>query len=183
MNRQIIRVFLFKLLILSGCPLFVLPSVVSAGETDQITQLRTLFTTPLERKKLDELRNAGQFDNKQNQQTGAPVIRAPLKVEVKGVVFRDKQKPVVWVNEGNTLKSQTIEDGIRVRTSGVNKNRLKVPVKVFQKNLSMKPGQQWTEADRIIQDKYQIKRPEIETNETVIKEESMENKKDISPVK
>lgn len=133
--------------------------------SDKATRLRTLFTTPLERKKLNELRNAGEFDKNASQGSGSITIREPLKVEVKGIVFRETQKPVIFVNKGNTMKSRKIEDGVSVRTSGVKKDRLKIPVKVYQKTLSMKPGQYWTETDKKIRDNYQIKQPKSRIGE------------------
>ena len=174
MNNKI--TVLFCLAVVSCLSLFSI-KIVNAAEYEQAKRLRTLFTTPLERKKLDELRNKGQFDvNRQTEDDGT-VIRPPLTVEVKGLVLRDNKKPVVWVNEGNTLKSQKIEDGVRVRSSAVNRNNLKIPVKVYQKHLTMKPGQQWTETDGKIRDIYQIKQPEIGTSETEFNGETQDNQK------
>jgi len=143
-------------------------AVESATISDSAKRLRTLFTTPLERKKLDELRKAGEFDKAGGQSSGAAIIREPLKVEVKGIVYREAHKPVVFVNKGNTMKSQKIEDGVSVRPAGLKKGRLKVPVRVYQKTLSMKPGQYWTETDKKVRDNYQIKQPKPGIKEAVI---------------
>ena len=169
------RSLLLAILLATGFIDLVNIKTLSAAETDSVERLRTLFTTPLERKKLDDLRKTGQFDGKTNQATGQAIIREPLKVEVKGIVFRDKQKPVIWVNDGNTLKSHKIEDGVKVRTSGVKKSKLKVPVRVFQQTLSMKPGQQWSETDPRVQDKYQIKPAKKGTSEAESADQSTDN--------
>jgi len=153
------------LMIISVQGMLLINHAVLAAESDQAARLRTLFTTPLERKKLDELRNAGEFDKATDKGSGPAIIREPLKVEVKGIVFRESKKPVVFVNKGNTLKSQKIEDGVSVRMSGVKQGKLKVPVKVYQKTLTMKPGQHWIETDRKIRDNYQMKRPKAMTKD------------------
>ena len=138
---------------------------VIAAEYDQASELKTLFTTPVERQRLDNRREAGEFENNQ-QESSAPLIRQqPLKVEVKGVMFREKGNPVVWVNEGNTLKSKRINDDIRVRTKYVKQKNLKVPVQVNSRSLRMKPGQVWLETDGKVKDKYQIEVTKFKTKE------------------
>jgi len=129
---------------------------VIAAEYDQASELKTLFTTPVERQRLDNRREAGEFENNQQESSGPLIRLKPLKVEVKGVMFREKGNPVVWVNEGSTLKSKRINDDIRVRTKYVKQKNLKVPVKVNNKSLRMKPGQVWLETDGKVKDIYQI---------------------------
>ena len=137
-----------------------------AKEFDDASKLRTLFTTAQERRELDKLRASGKFDSAQKGSSGPAVRLEPLKVEVKGVVFREQGDPVVWVNEGNTMKSKKIDDGIRVRTQYIKQKNMKVPVKVHGKSLKMRPGQIWVETDNKVKDKYQdkeqMKKPESE---------------------
>jgi hypothetical protein len=140
----------------------------AAKDLNNPERLKTLFTTQQERRQLDELRGAGSFDALKDETSGPLIRLEPLKVEVKGIVFREKGKPVVWINKGNTLKSKKIDDDIRVRTKYVKIKNLKVPVKVSDRSLRMKPGQVWLETDDKIKDKYQIKPPKAETNEGVI---------------
>ncbi|TNF39268.1 MAG: hypothetical protein EP315_00045 [Gammaproteobacteria bacterium] len=129
---------------------------VQAAEFDNAGSLKSLFTTPLERQKLDEMRNSGKF-SKSGGSDSTGLVRLPLKIDVRGIVIREAGQPVVWVNEGNTLKSEKIEDGVRVRSDYIRKEPVVIPVRVDSKTLKMKPGQQWDERSDKIQDKYQIK--------------------------
>jgi len=137
--------------------LLVSPPMI-ANQNDKLGKLMTFFTTSSERNKLDQMRKTGKFD-KGPGVTGSSVgiIREPTKVEFKGLMVREKGKPVVWINEGNTLKSNKINQQISVKTRFIKKDQLKVPVKVSQKKISLKPGQQWSEMDNKVKDKYQTK--------------------------
>jgi hypothetical protein len=143
------------LFILTGLSL----SVETVAETtDDARRLMTFFTTSTERNKLDELRKQGKYNKKSGSRTsGVSILREPLKVELKGVMIREKGKPVVWVNNGNTLKSNQIDQQIRVKNKNIKKEQLKVSVKVSEKHLNLKPGQQWSESDNKVSDKYQAK--------------------------
>lgn len=144
---------------------------------NDISKLHTLFTTPGERRDLNALRDSGKFDSSGGTtQSAGPAVRLqPLKVEVKGVMFREQGEPVVWVNKGNTIKSKKIDDNIRVRTQYVKQKSLKVPVKVFDKSLKMKPGQVWQETDKKVKDNYQIKQPKVVTKEAEMENEAGDN--------
>ncbi len=134
----------------------LLVSQVQANEFESQANLKTLFTTPLERKQLDQMRDSGKFSKQQGADNPGSGVHLPLTVDVRGVVIREVGKPVVWVNEGNTLKSEQI-DGVRVRTDYIKSEPVSIPVRVNQKTLKMKPGQQWQESDSKIKEKYQIK--------------------------
>jgi len=129
---------------------------VFAEEFESARNLKALFTTPLERIKLDEMRNNGSF-SKNTSNESSNLVRLPLKIDVRGIVIREVGSPVVWVNEGNTLKSEKIENGVKVRSDYIRNEPVMIPVRVDQKTLKMKPGQQWDETSDKIQDKYQIK--------------------------
>lgn len=149
--------------------------IAIADDFEKSDKLRTLFTTPLERNQLDDLRNSGEFDNVK-QENAVAIRLQPLKVEVKGVVYREKGNPVVFVNEGNTLKSNKIDDDIRVRSKYVKRKNNKVPLKVNEKSLKMKPGQTWIETEDKVKDNYQTKRPKVETKEAAPSQDPVDNK-------
>ena len=138
---------------------FILVSpVVMANQNDKVGKLMTFFTTSSERNKLDQMRKAGKFDkDSAGKGNGVSILREPTKIEFKGLMIREKGQPVVWVNEGNTLKSSKINQQISVKTRSIKKDKLKVPIKISQKRINMKPGQQWTEVDNKVKDKYQTK--------------------------
>ncbi len=151
--------------------------ILMAEELDSVSKLKTLFTTQQERRQLDKLRTTGVFETEQGNSSASVMRFEPLKVEVKGVVFREKGKPVVWVNKGNTLESNKIDNDIHVRTKYVKIKNLKVPVKVNNRSLRIKPGQVWVETDTKVKDKYQIKEPKSKTKEDVVAEVQVDNKK------
>lgn len=132
----------------------VTPSVLSAAEYDRVTQLKRLFTTEYERDELNRLRNSGKY-NKQSTTTSAISFREPVNIKMQGIVHRKNKKPVVFINDNNTLDSATINNEIIVSETRIKAN--KVPVRINQQSLKLKPGQQWNETSRKTQDNYQIK--------------------------
>ena len=136
---------------------FVFSSNAFSQEYAKASSLKTLFTTSLERQQLDKLRNSGAYDQKKEDVSGSVVLRPPLKVEMKGLMIREKSQPVVWINQGNTLKSSKIDQDIKVNVKNIKQESLKVPVRVNSKYLTMRPGQQWNESENKVKDKYQIK--------------------------
>ena len=135
----------------------VTPSVVSASEYDRVTQLKRLFTTEYERDQLNRLRDSGKYIKKSANasKTSNISIREPVKVKMQGIVKRKNRKPVIFVNDSNTLRSSSINNEFTVSESRIKAN--KVPVRINQQSLKLKPGQQWNESSRKTQDNYQIK--------------------------
>lgn len=144
-----------KYCIFLSCILFFIHA--QAKEFESSDNLKTLFTTPIERKHLDEMRNSGYFSKQQDTNKSQSSIRMPITVDVRGIVIREVGSPVVWVNNGNTLKSETVDEGVRVRTEYIKTEPVSIPVRINQKTLKMKPGQQWQELDSKIREQYQIK--------------------------
>jgi hypothetical protein len=136
----------------------IFPVQSMAIKANNVENLMTFFTTPNERNKLDAMRNKGQFDNKSTIKGSAvSIIPEPTKIELKGVMTRENGKAVVWINNGNTLKSNRIDQQISVKTRSIKKGQLNISLKASQQRLRMKPGQQWNESDNKIIDKYQTK--------------------------
>lgn len=146
---------IIKILLLSG---LIFSQNLLAENKDKIEKLMTFFTTQTERNALNKRRDAGEYDKKTaGKGSGPAILREPVKVELKGVMIREKSGPVVWVNNGNTLKSNKIDHKISVNKQLIKKDQTKVLVRVNQKKLRMKPGQQWNELDNKVKDKYQTK--------------------------
>lgn len=128
---------------------------VLADGNNSAKELMTLFTSASERVRLDHLRNSGKFDiNSDARKMNVSVPREPDKVELKGVMIRGNGKSVVWINDGNTMKSNKIDQKIKVSDRSIKQDDLKVSIKVSQQRLKMKPGQQWNEVDNKVKDKY-----------------------------
>lgn len=142
---------------------FLMPNTAFSELLDTQKNLRTLFTSPHVRRQLDLQRQQGKFDNA-SQASSTIILHKPITVKMQGVVIRKNKKPVVFVNDGNTLKSPKINNEIIVGAKKTNKKIYKVPVRVNQKSIKLKPGQQWNESDKEVKDSYQIKPIKIKTD-------------------
>jgi len=141
-----------------------LPSIIlllfcvssNANEFDAQKNLRTLFTTPDERQKLDKLRRQGKYNN----QTPTPPItqaQKPVSLKMQGVVIRKNQKSVIFINDSNNLISNKIESDITVKPQANTDKTYIVPIQVNQTHVKLKPGQQWNELDKSVKDTYEAK--------------------------
>ena len=156
------------------CVMLLLSTTAHGEALEKQNNLRTLFTSNHVRNELDKQRNSGKFDNIQQQSTTA-VVREPVTVKMQGVVIRQNQKPVVFVNDSSTLNSATINDEIRVNPKRVKKKNYKVPVRVNQSHIKLKPGQQWNESDKQVQDNYQIRSAKAVTSDNDESQDEADN--------
>jgi len=138
---------------------------LAADKLDSQTSLRTLFTTNHVRSQLDQLRQQGKFDNIKSE-SSTVILREPAVVKMQGVVIRKNTDPVVFVNDENTLKSPQVTNEVYVNTAKVKKQEYKVPARIYGQNIKLKPGQQWSEKDQLVQENYQIKPPKAKTDES-----------------
>lgn len=98
-------------------------------------ELRTLFTSPQEREKIDNNRESGVSVDGE--------VTGPSSVQVNGIVKRTNGKSVVWVNGKSTLDNAMI-DGVKVYSNASNANN-KIPVMIDGRKVYMKPGESWSE--------------------------------------
>jgi len=140
---------MFKIAVL--CLLFPL---FSHAEIAPVDNLRTFFTAKQTRTQLDDLRSSGKYSKNSGS---ASILREPAKVKMQGVVIRDGKTPVVFVNNENTLKTHHLSNDVTVRDHKIKKQDYKIPVRVHQQGVTLKPGQQWDESTRKIEDTYRIK--------------------------
>ncbi len=142
--------------------IFSIPVTLAADQPvfDSAARLKTFFTTPSERHKLDQRRNSGQYNSNLSNNLS---LRAPLKVEMQGVLIRGRRSAVAFVNDGNTLQSQKINDDIFANRKSINTSDFSVRLSARHKHLKLKPGQEWNEHSRKVQERYQIKAPEHKT--------------------
>lgn len=134
---------------------------VTAATLDNQNSLDTLFTTPQTRKLLDQQRQQGKFEHKKPQPS-TNMTHKPINIRMQGVVIRKNKKNVVFINNGNTLKSSKIGTAIRVNVNAIKKPLYKVEVQVKQQRIFLKPGQQWHESNKLIRENYQIKPVKIQ---------------------
>jgi len=131
-------------------------SAANTSEYNDESRLRTFFTSPQLRADLDELRKSGKFNLTHNA-SASVIFKEPLKVEMQGIMIHGNKQPIVFINDTSTLKSQSIDDSIRVNSNRIKHQTYKVPVSVNNKSIKLRPGQQWSESNNLVQDKYQIK--------------------------
>lgn len=131
-------------------------SCANASEHSPENDLHTFFTSKQTRAQLNQMRNAGKFDTQQDA-SGKALSREPATVKMQGVVIREGKKPVVFLNNENTIKTRHLSNDVTVRDQRVNEENYKIPVRINDKGLTLKPGQQWSETTKQVKDTYQIK--------------------------
>ena len=134
--------------------LFLLFSIHGHAEVSSADNLQTFFTSKSVRIQLDDLRSSGKYSKDTNN---THVLRAPLKVKMQGIVIREGKTPVVFVNNQNTLKTHHLSNDVTVRDHKIKKQGYKIPVRVNQQGVTLKPGQQWDESSKKVEDTYRIK--------------------------
>ncbi|GMR01525.1 MAG: hypothetical protein BMS9Abin19_0921 [Gammaproteobacteria bacterium] len=130
------------MLLLILTPLMVIASDQNYGAEN----LGQLFTSPQQRKHLDSMRSGIS--------TGGAEQNLDIStVKLNGVMMRSDGKNVIWVNGGNSLKSNKVS-GVKVQPEAVDKETYKVPVQVEEQKLKMKPGQSWSQTTSSVKDNY-----------------------------
>lgn len=136
-----------------GFLLLLLP-LTSHGEISSVNNLRTFFTSKQVRIQLDHLRSSGKYSTDSGS---ASILHQPVKVKMQGVVIREGKTPIVFVNDENTLKTHHLSNDVTVRDHKIKKQGYKIPVRVNQQGVTLRPGQQWDESSRKVEDSYRIK--------------------------
>jgi len=139
------------------CLLVCFYTPLSGANSNAQKTLRTLFTTPDERDLLNKLRMKGKFESQKHNESVAKSHK-PVMVKMQGVVIRKEQKPVVFVNDLNTLKSQKFNNGVVVKSRTEIKENYIVPVSINDYKIRLKPGQQWSELKKIVKETYMAKK-------------------------
>jgi len=140
---------------------FFISSPMKAVEIDSQKNLRTLFTTPYERSLLNKRRMQGDFDSLEQIEASVK-SRIPVIVKMQGVVIRKEHKPVVFVNDSNTLKSQRVNNEIDVKAGVEIKEDYRVSMQINEDQVRLKPGQQWNNLKKIVRETYKVKKPDAE---------------------
>jgi hypothetical protein len=124
-----------------------------------------LFTTPSERRMLEELRYA---------KPEIPVVEpeiVEIKIEeiiepeeeeqiplltdtvsVKGVVYRESGKNTAWINDSNTFEGDLESQYIKVKTDGISKENVEIIMPDNTTRIKLKVGQSYQPTDEKIID-------------------------------
>jgi len=143
-----------KLIVSLLAIIFSLPLFGASGDAQN--NLHTLFTTPHVRNQLNMQRMLGKFDIHKQIHSGAK-LHKPITVKMQGVVIRKGHETIVFVNDSNTLKSQKVNDELVVKSRAVLKENYKVPVRINNNHIRLKPGQQWSESNKSVKENYKVK--------------------------
>lgn len=145
-----------RVLFISLIPLLFTSGITHSNDYASSKGLKKLFTTAHERQELDKRRKSGVFDE-DGSNIMTEVLNNASSVELRGIVYRKGKQPVVWVNDSNTLKTQSIDSNIRVYGMDRSKSEAKIRLKVNDKMVKLKPGQVWSDFKNEATEKYQTK--------------------------
>ncbi len=134
----------------------VLPDV-SADE-----RIGRLFSTPVERAKLDLLRSGLVAKKARGGEAAGHTPSAPTELLVlNGLVRRSNGQTTVWVN-GQRLKAKGGHGKIPLHGHVDQNNRVKLRLSKEPKNIRLKPGQAWDPIKREVIEHYRAKREKPE---------------------
>jgi len=153
--------------------LFLLPSLCIAETTD-VNQLSTFFTSPPTRSQLNSMRASGKYDD-ENTNSRVSISREPVTVTMQGIVIRKNKTPVVFVNNENTLKTHHLSNDVTVRDHVIKKQNYKIPIRVNQQGVTLKPGQQWDQINRKVEDTFRTKSDKETTKVSEITDQNEDN--------
>ncbi len=119
-----------------------------------------LFTTPVERKKLQVLRNS-------KPQVKEPVkiiveeIKGPVEeierpdiegITLNGIVYRKGSKSTVWINGTNSYEGSLSSEYFRIKADDINSEKVSVTVPEVDLKIELKVGQTYEPNDESLFD-------------------------------
>ncbi len=123
-------------------------------------ELGRLFTTPQQRRELDELRNAEAEQQKQQAAGGIVSVKAAPKkkllqavtsIKVRGVVTRSDGENTAWINDGNTYQGSLESGAIDVTPHDVTAGEVKIVMPDGHTSVKLRVGETYEpEARRVI---------------------------------
>jgi len=124
--------------------LLVLPE--TAWSKDEVDGLGRLFIDADQREKLEAVRR-GTYKAETEKDNRVSNVR------VNGVMIRSDGENVVWVNDKSTLNGAPLE-GVYVNPNSADSETFIVPVRVEDRLMHIKPGQNWSEGTGTVKDNY-----------------------------
>ena len=128
-------------------------NVVAAGSFGRF------FTTPKQRKQIEELRAAGPAVTVNITEAELTVDEGTKQAEkeaevlmVKGLVYRNSGKNTAWVNESNTYEGDISSQYITIRETGVEKNAVVIDLHGNNTGIKLRVGEKYNPDTRGILD-------------------------------
>ena len=133
----------------------ILTTQADTSPQPALRDLDRMFTTRYERAQLDAMRhrisNGEAIDAPATNTANAP----PAQVEMQGIMQRENGSSVTWVNGQSTIKSNNIDDHIRV--SGQPQALHGANITIDGQTVRLKPGQVWQPDTRTVVESYRTK--------------------------
>jgi hypothetical protein len=136
--------YIALLVTISVCVCSPSSNAYAAGDADGLNHL---FTDRETRTRMDAARKGDPVIEKDGKDGSAGKIR------VDGVVIREHGDNVVWVN-GENNRSSDRTGGMYVRSRQVDRKDYRVPVRLDDKTVRLKPGQVWNDENGKVSDDY-----------------------------
>ena len=115
----------------------------SFAQADLRIENQRFFTTPDQRERLDALRRRGSATAKKKVAVKKKAPPPLPRVEVQGIVVRSNGPNAAWVNDGNTLRGDSLSGGLRVQTNDTGVARIHLP---NRGSVALRPGQSYDPA-------------------------------------
>jgi hypothetical protein len=109
--------------------------------------LKRLFTDPETRARMDAARKGDPVQENIGED------QPDRKIRIDGVVIREHGDNVVWINGESSLNGNKA-DGAKAFTPRIDRKNYRVPVKIDDKTVRMKPGQVWRGENGKVSDDY-----------------------------
>lgn len=109
--------------------------------------MQRLFTDAETRARMDAARKGDPVSENINEDQPA------TKIRVDGVVIREHGDNVVWINGESSLNGNSA-GGVQVRSRQIDRKNYRVPVRIDDQTVRMKPGQVWTGESGKVSDDY-----------------------------
>jgi hypothetical protein len=133
--------------------IIIIFSHISSASTDKADKIGIFFTTPDIRKQLNFLRDQGRY-NSIDASKLSKMISPPVSVYMQGVVIQKGHKPIVFLNNSSTLKSNKFSNSIFVNSKYFNSDNYSTSLYVNKNHIHIKPGQRWDTSHKVIHDAY-----------------------------
>jgi hypothetical protein len=110
-------------------------------------ELNRLFTDRESRARMDAARKGDPVIEKSGEEGSYRNVR------VDGVVIRENGDNVIWLN-GESNKNSDKINGVHIRSRQIDRNNYRVPVRLEDKTVRLKPGQVWNNESGKVSDNY-----------------------------
>lgn len=140
---------MFKITTKQICSLIFVTSVLlpnQAMSADGIEDLGRLFVDAEQREKLEAVRR-GTYTSEVEEESRVSNVR------MNGIMMRSNGENVVWINGESTLDGEPVK-GVKVNPETADRETYNVQVKIDDKRVRLKPGQNWSEGTGTIKDNY-----------------------------